>query len=675
MSAPSKPAAGYWPPGTGDECREFVVAFAEPLGRLGYLLSVGWPRPLAADQLAVDALAQVRRRWHEVETTGTPELLAVEALLSKLPRRHKPPPPPVDVETLERADLELDDDELRAAVWSAFTQLPPRRRVPLVFADASVASPRSAGLDVPTSYASAHRLAATFDAALLSMRESLRRNDRTATPADSLTDARIVELLTGALRSHAADYSVPIDPYPLVLDAGLRQRRRARFIGAVAVVAVVAMGGTVVQLSSRRTTRTPALAATHVPNDPETAGSGNGALLTDTDPGAVVDWPARGTAALDPLLTANVKAAFISAHPDLTGPVQVLLATDTPAFRVAYLTARSSGGVLQSWFYGPVGSTDLAESTASFGGGLDSSSTVLASGLVDAQGHTELVVIAPPLTRRMQLEQFQFSKTVGSGFQPLPSVDGVAVKDVPSGSVSTLVLQAVVAGRQVEIDHMPVIPLGASAPVELPRPPSSIASFAAVPSAPLPVPTAVPSSIPAPTIGVERGQPDPALLAQALAVAAAWHAADVKDGPTGPAAPLVVWGGTDPTGARLVVVRTQTNYTDLLILEWSGDGPGQHGEYLLNAGAADVPLAFAYRSNVGTRIGVLASGGVASAALDVGGVVGPASSARVSFDPTGFASLPLPATVHGSAANLAVTVQLYDAAGHVTGSAPVPPPV
>ncbi len=670
MSAPSKPASGYWPPGSGDECHEFVVAFAEPLGRLGYLLSVGRPHPTAADQLAVDALAQVRRRWREVETTGTPELLAVEALLSNLPRRHNAPPPPVDVETLEPADLDLDDDEMRAAVWSAFTQLPPRRRVPLVFVDASVASPRLAGLDVPTSYASLHRLAATLDAALLSMRESLRRNGRTTTLADSLTDARIVEVLTAALRSHAADYSVPIDPYPRVLDAGLRLRRRAQFIGAVAVVAVVAIGVTVVQLSSRNTTRTPA--AAHVPNDPETAGSGNGALVTDTDPGAVVDWPARGTAAHDPLLEANVKAAFISAHPDLTGPVQVLLATDTPAFRVAYLTARSSGGVLQSWFYGPVGSTDLAESTASFGGGLDSSSTVLASGLVDAQGHTELVVIAPPAARRMQLEQFQFSKTVGSGFQPLPSVDGVAVKDVPSGSVSTLVLQAVVAGRQVEIDHMPVIPLGASAPVELPRPPSSIASFAAVPSAPLPVPTAVPSSIPAPTIGVERGQPDPALLAQALAVAAAWHAADVKDGPTGPAAPLVVWGGTDPTGARLVVVRTQTNYTDLLILEWSGDGPGQHGEYLLNAGAADVPLAFAYRSNVGTRIGVLASGDVASAALDVGGAVDPA---KVPFDPTGFASLPLPATVHGSAANLAVTVQLYDAAGRVTGSAPVPPPV
>jgi hypothetical protein len=260
---------------------------------------------------------------------------------------------------------------------------------------------------------------------------------------------------------------------------------------------------------------------------------------------------------------------------------------------------------------------------------------------------------------------------VGGGFQPLPTVDGVAVKDVPSGSVSTMVLQAEVAGRQVEIDHKPVIPLGVPAPIVLVRPPSAIASFAS-PSAPLPVPTAVPSSIPAPSIGVERGQPDPALLAQALSVAAAWHAADVKDGPTGPAAPLVVWGGTDSTGARLVVVRTQTNYADLLILEWSGDGPGQHGEYLLNTGAADVPLAFAYRSNKGTRIGVLADDDVASAALDLGGAVVPV---KVPFDSTGFASLPLPATVHGSAANLAVGVQLYDAAGRVIGLAPVPPPV
>jgi len=91
-----------------------------------------------------------------------------------------------------------------------------------------------------------------------------------------------------------------------------------------------------------------------------------------------------------------------------------------------------------------------------------------------------------------------------------------------------------------------------------------------------------------------------------------------------------------------------------------------------------VPLAFAYRSNVGTRIGVLASGDFASAALEFGGPASPASPAspaRVPFDSTGFASLPLPATVHGSAANLAVTVQLYDAAGQVRGSAPVPPPV
>ena len=103
------------------------------------------------------------------------------------------------------------------------------------------------------------------------------------------------------------------------------------------------------------------------------------------------------------------------------------------------------------------------------------------------------------------------------------------------------------------------------------------------------------------------------------------------------------------------------------------DGPGQHGEYLLNSGAADVPLAFAYRSNDGTRIGVLANGAIASAALKLGG--GAIEPTKVPFDPTGFASLPLPGLLRGNDANIAVTVTLYDAAGKVAGSAPVPPPI
>ena len=229
-----------------DDCRDFVVAFAEPLGRLAHLLTVGWPRTAAANQLAIDALAHVRRQWREVETTGAPELLAVDALLANLPRRHNAPTPPgVPIETPEPdADRDLDADELRDAVWLAFTQLAPRRRVPLVFLDASVASPRLAGFALPVSFASQPRQPELFDAALTDLRTSLRDVPGVGRSADALTDDEVLAALAAALRQHASDDGVATDPYRAVLERARQLRRRTASIAAVVavVLAVCAVG-------------------------------------------------------------------------------------------------------------------------------------------------------------------------------------------------------------------------------------------------------------------------------------------------------------------------------------------------------------------------------------------------------------------------------------------------
>ena len=71
-----------------------------------------------------------------------------------------------------------------------------------------------------------------------------------------------------------------------------------------------------------------------------------------------------------------------------------------------------------------------------------------------------------------------------------------------------------------------------------------------------------------------------------------------------------------------------------------------------------MPLAFAYRSLDGTRIGVLGGAGVTSAAL----VIGAGSSAPVAFGRAGS-----PACCTGAPQQLdtiALTVDLLDASGH-----------
>ena len=132
-----------------------------------------------------------------------------------------------------------------------------------------------------------------------------------------------------------------------------------------------------------------------------------------TDPDEpVVPWPVRGGLVDDPVLLARVEAAFSQAHPDATSRPQVLLVTDTPAFRIAFVTATSPNGVMESWFSAATGSPDLVESAFTHGREPELQS-VIAGRLHRAAGTDgtastspspiELVVIAPPTSPSIQL--------------------------------------------------------------------------------------------------------------------------------------------------------------------------------------------------------------------------------------------------------------------------------
>src|SRR5665213_888167 len=69
------------------EFRDFVASFADPLARFAFLLSDG--TELSSVDMTVAALAAVRRRWSDVEATGAPEPLAIEELVSALPRSRR----------------------------------------------------------------------------------------------------------------------------------------------------------------------------------------------------------------------------------------------------------------------------------------------------------------------------------------------------------------------------------------------------------------------------------------------------------------------------------------------------------------------------------------------------------------------------------------------------------
>ncbi len=112
-----------------------------------------------------------------------------------------------------------------------------------------------------------------------------------------------------------------------------------------------------------------------------------------------------------------------------------------------------------------------------------------------------------------------------------------------------------------------------------------------------------------------------------------------------------------------------------MIVERSGAAPGDHAEYLVDPGAPDIPIAFAYRALDGTRLGVIASTGAKKVELVGDG----ATSKPIAFSSTGFASFRVPSPPGDPNANgagalgVVAKVQLLDSSGHPLAALAVPP--
>ena len=350
----------------------------------------------------------------------------------------------------------------------------------------SVAARRLAGVEIPQSSRAARRASAIADGAWRLLRDAVIAETATHRLADAVThhltgpqgDRELAAVLHDVLRERRPlrrCWSTRIrESGNACIDCGCGPRCRscgARRAGGDCGSRCARIGTEHEQPSCCRCLR-------------------GGRIRSDTGP--VVGWTTRGTAAQDGTLLTKLKVAFLRAHPEATGQVQVLLVTDTSAYRIAYVTAKSPTGVLESWFYGPVGSNDLVEGVVQYGVGLDTHSGVLATGLADAQGHTELVVLAPPGTRTMRLAT-SATATAPASPSTLRDANGIAVKSVATGSIASLSLDVRVGRTDVVSKGMRTLALGPTfegrgAPFE----PEEMPSFPA-----------------------ERGHPDPQVLAQA----------------------------------------------------------------------------------------------------------------------------------------------------------------
>ena len=626
------------------EFRDFVAGFADPLARFAFLLSAG--TDLDSVDMTVAALAFVRRRWRDVEATGAPEPLAIEELVSALPRSRRggavaSARPVANRVGVARAvapavpalahfpDDEVDAGLLRAAAWATWKTLTPRQRVPLLLEDACVAAPRLAGIEIAQSSRSARRASVVADDAWRSLRHAMMADPVMRGWVDSTDDAQLAVVVRDALREQAAAAPALIDPYSRALQRVSRMRLRA--VGAVAasVIVVVAVGVVAVHAATPKKKSGPPVSAS---------------TLVDSvsDRGPVVAWPTRGTAARNGPLITKLKTAFLHAHPETTGQVQVLLVTDTSTYRIAYVTAKSPTGVLESWFYGPVGSNDLVEGVVQYGGGLDARTEILATGLADAQGHTQLVVLAPPGTRTMSLTTHDTVTTTSSP-SPLHATDGLAVKAVPTGSIGSLSLVVRVGHSDVVSQGMRTLALGppfegASAPFE----PQGVPSFAA-----------------------ERGHPDPQVLAQAANDAGLMA---MQDGAASRVQMKVLWGGTDQAANRIVVVRMKMELSDVLLVSWEDRTgvPRQETQAIADPSMPDAPLAFSYVGSGDPRVAVLGAPGDSSAALVFQGK----QQSAVPLDGTGFTSFQL--TDDSWLTSPGLAVNLLGPAGNVLKTIPIP---
>lgn len=322
--------------------RAFVASFADPLARLSFLLTAGTNVDTA--RAATDALARVRRGWREVQATGAPELLAIDALVAKLPREERPRRNRVTVTPStapsgvhaagprDRSDDPDDDARLRMILWELWQSLSPRGRLPLLLDDLSVAASRFAGTELAAFAGSSRRLGLDAKRATDEITTKLHAYPSAPTHARLLSEHQLTQVLRDALREHAATAPHQIDPVPLA-------ERRARTLRWHGYATAAVVGGVVV---------IAALLALHV---------------SDAKPAPSATWASASTFAgtADPsLLPAAVLDAetWLRAGGFAASTIVVPLwgGTDPSSTRVVVLGIDAAGlahGLAVDWYHDP----------------------------------------------------------------------------------------------------------------------------------------------------------------------------------------------------------------------------------------------------------------------------------------------------------------------------------
>ena len=603
-----------------DDFRDFVAGFAEPLTRLAGLLvanSALDPTSVeAAERLVAAALARTKRDWRDA--SSAPEAHALEALLSRLPRGRLSDTPVV----VDFPDDDPEVREIRTAVWRSWCALDPRHRAAVLFVDPAVASRRLEGAELPRSFASPRKLRQLAVESDDQFRFALAQDDATA----GRIDAVVEDWLSPTLTDVASRLNAPTE----VRDRVNSELGRLRWKTGVAVAAVIAVlaGGSAVAATASQPKR-PAAAQASSPAERSAA------QALGVSAGRVVDWPTRGNLSADKELLASLRTAFVAAHPDALGEVQVLLAADTTWFRLAYLTSQSPDGAIGAWFYGPVGTRVLAEGAFRHGADV-AEDGVVAAAVSDPAGHVVLVVIAPPRATKVQWSNVESLSAPDPprGVDQLESTDGITIRDVQDTYLPAVRL---------------VVRVGAAEPWSGPVPEVRLASGSVA------------------GIPVQRGFADATVLGAAMATARRWQ----RTGVFGSSAePKVVWGGTDELGDVGVVLRMASpQLSDLVVVSWLSDHQRapQSRVYRIDATSSDTPLAFFYTARDSTQVGVLATDGVATAALIVDGK----ASSPTPIDGSGFASMPVRGQT-GLLAEQTVEVQFLAPSGKPIGAPVVP---
>jgi hypothetical protein len=610
------------------EFGQFAGGFGDALHRLAVLLV---DDPNRADALVVWSLAALRRRWAGIENSGAPDAQAVDALVSRLPRTGVRLSVPLrDVGSEEVAvDVAVDETlQRRQAILRSWSLLRPRERAALIFIDASVVTPRLADMPVPRSLGSPARVQTRAAESWRALEARVRADP--AVTAWTFDDDEFGVLLADSLRDRAST----IPPYLATLADITRQRRRdfrRMLLAATGVVVVILLvGAGVVHFSASRGAENAAVAGVSPSGIVPPPRSPAAAPQVEIDAAhEVVNWPIRGSLSADVTLGSSVIATFVTNHPGVTGPIQLLLLTDTTTFRVAYVRAQTPDGSIGAWFYGDIGSQTMVEGASDLGFSVLGTDTVIAAVLVH-DGTRELVTLSSPTARSMVLH---------GGSEPTPFLgqQGVGVLDMSRLAQN--------GGLQVDVTESD----GTSA-VALPQ---------TVNLDQQPPETAGDTTAGYPTL---RGSPDPTLLIAADVVAKKWQSDELND----EAVPDVLWGGTDGEVGQVVVRLRTTGSLDVAVIAWSGPTPGSDSE-LLDPASADFPLLWDYPDGDRTRIGVLAPIGVATVQLRVDDAV----VQTVPIDQNGYASVTMPTGVLGE---VGLSIVLSDAAGKQVTTLPVQAP-